>query len=127
MVDTPWRSFAKAGDREYLALISFLPLRRYRTLPAFFRFVRAIGKQLEASPGLVGFSLRAKFLSRRFYTFSVWEDEGALMAFVGKTPHLETMRALGPHLGGTKFVRWSLRGPGVPPSWEEALRRLREG
>ena len=127
MVTSPWRSIAAPADREYLALISFLPLRRYRTIPSFLRRSGAIGRQLEESPGLVGFSLRAKPLSKGFYTLSVWEDEKSLMEFVRRGVHRETMRALGPRMGETRFVRWTVRGPEVPPAWEEALRRLRGG
>ena len=126
MADRPWESIAPAGDREYLALASFLPLKRYRKIPAFLRLARQVVTQLRRSGGLIGFSFRVKFLSRRFYTLSVWEDERALMDFVAGNPHVGTMQTLGPHMGPTRFVQWTVRGPGVPPSWREALRRLEE-
>ena len=127
MVDRPLESIRTAGNREYLALISFLPLKRYRKIPAFLRFSRQVARQLRGTRGLIGFSFRVKFLSRRFYTLSVWEDEQALMDFVGGNPHFDTMQVLGPHMGSTKFVRWTVRGSGVPPSWREAVHRLEEG
>jgi len=127
MVDLPWVRMATAGDREYLAIVSYLPLRRYRTIPRFIRYYRAIGRQLRRSRGLVGFSLRAKFLARKFYTVSVWEDEGALMEFVRAAPHLDTMQVLPPELGETKFVRWTLAGTEVPPTWERAIQVLERG
>lgn len=128
MVDRPWTPVeAPATDRTYLALVSYLPLKRFRTVPRFLRSAGAIAEQLERSPGLVGFAFRAKILARKFYTLSVWDDEGALMAFVGAEPHRGAMRGLRTHMGTTKFVRWKVGGAGVPPSWEDALDVLRSG
>src|SRR2546425_2135815 len=124
MVDLPWVTMTTAGDRDYLAIVSYLPLKRYRTIPRFIRFYRAIARRLRGSRGLVGFSRRAKFLSRKFYTLSVGEDERALMEFVRAMPHLDTMRVLPPALGETKFVRWTVAGRDVPPTWEKALQVL---
>ncbi len=55
----------------------------------------------------------------------MWDDERALMDFVQAEPHLGAMRALRPHMAETKFVRWTVKGPQVPPSWEDAVRALR--
>jgi len=126
MADRPWESIAPAGDREYFALASFLPLKRYRKIPAFLRLAEQVVTQLRTSGGLIGFSFRVKFLSRTFYTLSVWEGERALMDFVAGNPHVGTMQTLGPHMGPTRFVQWTVRGPGIPPSWREALRHLEE-
>ena len=124
MVDRPWKKVGTAGDREYLALVSYLPLRMLRSTFAFLRFVRAVTAQLNQTRGLLGFTFRAKVLSKRYYTLSVWEDEGALMEFVSAAPHMDTMRALGPHMGETRFVRWTIAGSEVPPTWESAIARL---
>jgi len=37
---------------------------------------------LEESRGLIGYSLLAHLLEKRFWTLSLWEDEDALMDFV---------------------------------------------
>lgn len=62
---TPWKSFADAQpDRDYLLLLTHLPVRRLSKLPLFLRYVRKIQHQLDAAPdGLVGYSLLAKPLS----------------------------------------------------------------
>ena len=93
----------------------------------FLRYSGAVSKQLEGTRGLVGFSFRAKILARDFYTLSVWDDERALEGFVRAEPHRETMGAMRPHMAGTKFVRWSVKGSGIPPSWGEAIEILRTG
>jgi hypothetical protein len=45
----PWQSFRQADPgREYLALLTYLPLKRFRTLPRFVWYSRQIIRQLRA-------------------------------------------------------------------------------
>ena len=37
--------------------------------------------------------------------------------------HAATMSEIAPYMGATRFVRWRIRGPEVPPSWEDAFAR----
>jgi hypothetical protein len=123
-MDLPWKSLgAVNSEQQYLALLSYLPLRSYRKIPVFFRFTLQINRQLRATPGAVGYSMRANMFSRRFWTLSVWESDRALLAFVGQERHGTVMKDLAPHVGATKFTRWKLLGSGVPPRWEDAVRR----
>lgn len=116
-----WKSIASAeSDREYLALLTFLPLKSFRALPKFLKYNSQIERQLSESPGLVGYSVRARLLKLNFWTLSVWQGEDALMDFVYRIPHSEVMQSLAPHMGQTKFVRWKLKGTEIPPSWDEA-------
>jgi heme-degrading monooxygenase HmoA len=124
MPDLPWTSSrTPEHDGEYLVLLTYLPLRRFRTLPAFFRLTLAVQRQLAGTAGLVGYTLRARPFSRRFWTLSVWDSEDALKRFVVAQPHRDTMRRLGGKMGETYFTRWPLRGSDLPPSWEDAMRR----
>jgi len=60
------------GCRErYLALISYLPLKHFRAVPKFFQCTFEIQRQLRTSPGLIGYSLEAQPLARKFQTLSV--------------------------------------------------------
>jgi heme-degrading monooxygenase HmoA len=125
VAELKWKSYAKASqDREYLALISYLPLKSLWKLPKFLLFTRANQTQLKESKGLIGYSFLAHFLQGRFWTLSVWEDENALMEFVRSRAHRQTMSGLRGHLGETKFVKWNIYGSPVPPTWEESLKRL---
>ena len=104
-MDSPWITFAPAdAHREYHALLSYLPLNKYSAVPGFFRFSFQIQKQLRSTPGVIGCALRAKILSRNFWTLSVWEDQKALMEFVAKIPHGEAMRAMTAHMGSSRFT-----------------------
>jgi len=123
-VDTPWRRLGQAdAGREYIALLSYLPLRSYLKIPMFARFCYRVHRQMVATPGAIGFAMRAKVLSRKFWTLSVWESDRALMEFVAKAPHGELMKAVAPHMGATAFTRWKILGSDIPPRWDDAIRR----
>jgi hypothetical protein len=123
-MDLPWKALAPVDQsREYLALLTYLPLRKYGKLPLFIRFTLQIMRQLSVSPGAIGYSMRAKVLGRNFWTLSVWENERALMDFVTKIPHGGVMQGLAPHLGTTRFTRWKITGSALPLPWDDAVRR----
>jgi hypothetical protein len=127
-MDMPWKSLAPVEpDREYVVLLSYLPLLAYREIPRFLRFTFQIQRQLSRCPGAIGYALRARPLHRDFWTLSVWEDERALRDFVSKVPHAQVMKALAPSMGATKFTSWKVPGSAVPPPWENVTwRELQE-
>ena len=119
----PWKSLGEPEpEREYLCLLTYLPLGRLSKLPAFLKYVRAVQRQLDETEGVVGYALRAKPLSRRFWTLSAWENEERLSEFVRETPHRDAM-SLSRSLSGFKTTRFSVAGSSVPPSWDNALAR----
>src|SRR5437870_71016 len=66
MVDTPWRSLSSPDcGRQYLALLSYLPLKGFRKMLTLQRQSSKVGKQLAETRGLVGYSFRAKLSSHR--------------------------------------------------------------
>jgi hypothetical protein len=124
-MDIPWKTVgAVEREREYLALLSYLPLNGYSKIPLFLRFSMEIQKQLRATPGVIGYSMRAKLFSRRFWTMSIWESSAALMDFVAKVPHSDSMKTMTPFMGQTKFTQWKVAGAQIPLHWDEAIRRM---
>jgi hypothetical protein len=127
-MDSPWIKFATPDtDREYFALLSYLPLIKCRAIPAFLKFTFKIQKQLGATPGIIGYSLRAKPLSCNFWTLSAWIGEKQLLDFVAKIPHGQAMKTMMPHMGPTKFTKWKVLGSALPLRWEEAMERSQIG
>jgi hypothetical protein len=124
MPDLPWTSFVqRVPEREYVALLSYLPLRRLSSTLPFLWGVQQVRRQLARSTGLVGYSLRASPLRREYWTLSVWESERALLAFVKTQPHNGLMSSVRGRMGATSFVRWRLRGTDPLPTWDDAMRR----
>jgi hypothetical protein len=123
-MDIPWRSLASVEPgREYIALLSYLPLRKYSKMPLFFRYSAQINAQLRATPGAIGYAMRAKIFTRRFWTLSVWDSDKALMEFVAEVPHGEAMQKIAPYMDKTNFWRWKLPSTEIPPRWDDAMRR----
>ena len=64
-IDSPWIRFGLPDKSpEYFALLYYRPLNKYRAIPGFLRFASQIQKQLRSTPGIIGYSRRAKLLSR---------------------------------------------------------------
>jgi heme-degrading monooxygenase HmoA len=124
MPASPWRTFGSPErNSDFVALLSYLPLKSYRRVFPFVFYTVQVAKQLESAQGLLGYSLLARPLSKRFWTLSVWKDEDALRAFVQHPPHVRVMTALAPHMDKTQFVRWMVKGSQLPLRWDDALRR----
>ncbi len=127
MAEMLWKPFAKPeSDKEYVAVLTYLPLKSLWALPQFFYYSRRIQTQLKSAPGLIGYSLLAHVLAKRFWTLSVWENEVALAKFIHKHPHQEAMVIMRRFMGGSEFIRWRVKGNAVPPRWQEAMRRFHE-
>jgi hypothetical protein len=127
MPPTPWRSRSVADPaRDYLVMASRLPLRSYRKIPHFLWLTLVVARQLERTPGIVGYTLLAQPGRKTFWTLSAWTDRQHLGAFAGAMPHLAVMRRLRPHMGATRFTTWTVPGSALPVSWPEAIERLRQ-
>jgi len=122
----PWKSFRMPEPgREYVALLSYLPLRTFRAIPKFLGYFIEIQRQLRTAAGLIGYSMDAQPFSRRFWTLSAWEDSQALMNFVNKAPHSRIMRDLAPYMDKTQFAQWKVTAGDLPLKWAEAKARLK--
>lgn len=121
-MDMPWKKIGSIeANGQYLALLTYLPLKKHRTIARFFWSTFAIQKQLAGSAGIIGYALRAKPLQKNFWTMSAWQDEKALMDFVLSIPHSRVMKALTPHMGPTKFTRWKVAASDLPLRWDVAM------
>jgi heme-degrading monooxygenase HmoA len=115
-----------AEGRDYLVVASHLPLARIGATPQFVRAVAAVRRQLAGTPGLLGYTLRAKPLAGDYWTLSVWSDDAALRAFMSAPPHAGVMASLKPVIGPARFAQWTTACADGRPRWEAALARLAE-
>jgi len=112
MTESPWQSHSRAApERDYVALVSYLPLNSGWSIPRLLLYATRIRRQQRTSAGLVGYSLRARLAAKRFWTLSAWEDEMALRAFVAAPPHATVMKALAPHMGATAALPMAQNHP----------------
>jgi heme-degrading monooxygenase HmoA len=113
-------------DREYVAMASRLPLKRYRSIPGFLRGTLAVRRQLARTRGLVGYALNAEPARKRFWTFSVWEDRASLNAFAAADPHRRIIRRLAPLMDETRFEFFPISGSQLPMTWDRMSAPVRE-
>jgi heme-degrading monooxygenase HmoA len=129
MPASPWRTFGSpAPNGDFVALLSYLPLKSYSRVFSLFVYAPQVMKQLSSANGLLGYSLLARPLSKRFWTLSAWANEEALRAFVQHPPHLRIMAALAPQYGRDEIraldsQRFST-APAMGRSAAPAIRRL---
>jgi hypothetical protein len=112
--------------KTYLALISFLPLKHFRAIPAFICYSIQTRRQLEFTRGVLGYSLLAKPFARKFWTLSAWEDQQSLDNFVRQIPHSEIMQKMIPHMGKSEFAQWPVTTSEIPLDWDAAKSRLKQ-
>jgi hypothetical protein len=123
----PWEGFGSPdANEDYVALISYLPLKSAWHVFPFMIYTVQVMRQLKKAQGLVGYSLLAHPFAGKFWTLSAWKDDGALRRFVQDPPHVRIMSSLRPHMTPTKFVRWTVKGAELPLKWDEAQSRLRD-
>jgi heme-degrading monooxygenase HmoA len=113
-------------NRDYVAMASRLPLKHYRSIPGFLRDTLAIRRQLAGTSGLVGYGLNAELARKRFFTFSVWQDQESLDAFAAADPHQRIIRRLRPLMGKTRFEFFGISGSQLPMTWDQMSKPVRE-
>jgi hypothetical protein len=123
----PWKNFSKPAEgREYVALLTVLPLKHFRTLPQFMMLTLQTMRQLGRSKGLLGYALDADIFGLNFWTLSLWEDRQAIMKFAHAIPHSGIMKKLAPVMRETQFVHWNVSASNMPLRWDEAKVRARK-
>jgi heme-degrading monooxygenase HmoA len=99
-------------------------LRRLRDVPRFFLDAMRIHRQVRAADGALGVSLVARPLQREFFTLSAWRDRAAVDALVRAEPHRSAMGRHHEDMEDAAFRFWEVPPDALPPSWDEAYRRL---
>ena len=110
---------------EFICAATVFRARRWRDVIPFLQMSSGVQRQLKGTSGLVSYGLRANFLRRRYWTFSVWEDRASLEAFLRAEPHATAMRRMHQWVvpGDSAFVTWDSTNDSI--DWIEGLDRLR--
>ncbi len=125
MLATRWQTLrAPHPEREYLTVITHLPLTRWSVLPEFLKYTRQLRRELAVSRGLIGYRLQLRLFPLEFWTLSVWVDEASLWTFVHGAAHANAMNALLPDTGRTRIDHWRVQGSAVPEKWSQARRKM---
>ena len=112
----PGREVSPAGPgAELVQVATVLHLRRWRYLFPFFRMNSHVFKQLNQTPGLVRWRVKAEFRAKMFYTCTVWKDRSSKDTFMVTEPHATAM----------KRVMLSMSGAGLGQRlWSGSARKV---
>jgi len=123
----PWKQLAAVvPDREYVAFTSRFFLKSVRRLPAFYSSAKSIMAQVDAAPGIVGWSLGLQLFGLEFHTLSAWESAASLRSFVHEGGHQAALEAFEQDMRRKSiFVYYKVLGHDVPLTWKDAVARQR--
>ncbi len=123
----PWKQLAAIDpDQEYLAFTSRFAMRSFLRVPAFIGASFAIMKQVEAAPGVVGYSLGSHLPGLYFYTLSAWQNDESLRSFSRALQHGQSLKNLpSRHARGQPFPSMAISGAGHTALKVRPVRLLR--
>jgi len=127
MVEMKWKSLSEIDPkREYIA---FAEIGERNSVWSYFSILmraQKVGKQLKTAKGLIEFTARLDFLSKKMGMVAVFEDEKTLMEFAHAGQHAQCMEKSKPEFKemGMKYARWSISGSDIPPKIEDAINKI---
>jgi hypothetical protein len=127
MVEIEWTPLRDASpENEYIAFAGFTERRSVWTFLSYLMRARKIQGQLNNSKGLMGYTARMEFLSKKLINLTVWEKESDLKEFAHQGQHADCMEKTKGGLKPTEYISWKILGSQLPPTIDEAFRRREE-
>jgi hypothetical protein len=106
MAETDWSPFVKpVPNKEYVALLTYLPIKSLTTV---FYDSRRIQTQLKPARCLIGYSLLARLMAKRFWVLSV----GGMTSCLRNSPTSNPSGSYTDHAplhGGSDFIQWCVK------------------
>jgi hypothetical protein len=122
MVTVSWQSYKEADPSKTYLVYGAVAERK--TAWSYFGFLmraRKVQKQLETAKGVVGFTARLEFLSKKVVQLAVFDDADALKAFSQTGQHVLCSKQTKASMKWLKNKTWSILGSEIPPKIEEAI------
>jgi len=113
------------SQKKLMCIATFLPLKSWRYMIPFQLMTSRVLKQIRRNEGVINYAVKANFLKRHFWTFSIWKDHNSLRQFVMSEPHATAVKKFSEWAGeGSAFVEWSSQSEVI--DWREAFKKLQE-
>jgi hypothetical protein len=103
-------------------VVTRLRLKDPSLFEEFFINAVAVVEQAQGSGGNLGADVLAE-ANNTYWTRTAWQERDSMHAFVGKEPHLSTMRRLDDWCDEATFVDWDQADADLP-DWQSSYRRL---
>jgi heme-degrading monooxygenase HmoA len=110
----------------YWAAVTMLEVADENAIRIRDHWTRVILKDIGEVPGHVGHRITVTEDGKPYgdnglwaRTYTVWQSEEALDAYVKSDLHLQGLKELGPHTGGFLSGRWEVEAEKIPEDWED--------
>ncbi len=126
MVEIKWTPVLEADPkREYVAFSEIAESKSAWSYFSWLMRARKIAKQLETAKGVVGYTARLEFFSRKGVMVAVFEEEQALIGFSHAGQHAQCMKQF--KNTTTKFQRaqWTISGSAIPLKVDDAVNKVK--
>lgn len=113
------------GETEFVVSVTYLALNADADFGLLAQLNGANAMALYSNPGMVATQLGGSMACGSLRTFTVWDDNAALMAFVGSKAHLQSMGAF-PAIsrGGSTLSIWQDPAPASDITLDNAMARM---
>src|SRR5262245_46088785 len=105
--------------------ITRLRLRSWRFVPGLLWYALRSRRQARFAVGNLA-ALTLREANHTFWTCTVWQDEGAMRAFMTSGTHRKAMRHLPDWCDEASVAHWQQDTP-EPPDWSEVYRHMQSG
>ncbi len=125
MVEMKWTPLLEADPkREYIAFSEVVERKSVWSYFSWLMRARKIAKQLKTSKGVIGYTARLEFFSKKAVMVAAFEAEQALKEFAHAGQHAQCMQQL---RETAKFQRaqWTISGSDVPLKIVDAIARVK--
>lgn len=125
MVTSAWKTYQDVDQsKTYVVYAAYV--ERKSSWSYFNYLMRAgkVGKQLNTAKGLVGFTAKLEFFSKKVVQLAVFTDPDALNAFAHSGQHALCAQQTKSTMNWLKNMTWSVSGAELPPKMEDALNRI---
>ncbi len=126
MVEVAWQAFIQPDPNvNYVAYAAYAERKSVFSYFNMLRKANRVSKQLSTAKGLVGFTARLEFSSKKIVQLAVFENQEALEAFAHSGQHalcIQDANKMG--MNWFKKAFWSIPGSAVPPKIDEAISRI---
>jgi hypothetical protein len=124
MVEMKWKSLSEIDPkREYMAYAAIGERNSAWSYFSVMMKALKVGKQLKTAKGVIEFTARLEFLSKKMSMVAVFEDEKALMEFAHAGQHAECSEQF-KTVAKWKRTRWSISGADIPLKIDDAMNRI---
>jgi hypothetical protein len=110
--------------RDYLVYAGYAERKSLWSYFSYLMKARKVKNQLKETKGLIGFTARLEFLTKKVVQLAVFEDTAALKEFAHSGQHAHCMETTKSSMKWLKQATWNIAGSAIPPKMDDAINKI---